>query len=462
MFKKQSASIGLTILIFFLGTAVGVALPFAEAVLAQSAPSAAQEAALEAELNQVLAQIATQQQALSTEQQKGSSIQRDINILNGQINEAKLKIQARNLAIAALGKDITQKNQTITTLNGKISNSQDSLAQLVRQTNEVDAFTLADVVLSDENLSQFFLDQDSYNTIKQSIQVTLGVIRKNEADTEQAKNQLTQQQINEQNAKISIQEEQAKIQADEGQKAKLLGLSKQQQKDYQNVISQQQSRAASIRAALFALRDTSSIPFGTALEYANAAQKATGVRPAFLLAIVTQESNLGQNVGSCYVTDNTTGAGIKVSTGAPIANVMKPSRDIAPFLQITAAVGRDPSQTRVSCPIAGGGYGGAMGPAQFIPSTWMLFQTRIASALGISSPDPWNPRDAFMASALYLSDLGAGNGDAYSERNAACRYYSGRACDSKKPANAFYGDQVVAKATDIQVNMINILQGTGN
>jgi membrane-bound lytic murein transglycosylase B len=112
----------------------------------------------------------------------------------------------------------------------------------------------------------------------------------------------------------------------------------------------------------------------------------------------------------------------------------------------------------LSCP-QGGGYGGAMGPAQFIPSTWQLVKGRVASMLGISIANPWEPRDAFMASAIYLDDLGAGTGQYTDERNAACRYYSGRACDSKKPANSFYGDSVSSIATRIQTTMIDPLQG---
>jgi peptidoglycan hydrolase CwlO-like protein len=114
------------------------------------------EAQLRAELAQVLEQIKAQQQNLVSEQQKGASIQRDVNILTGQINEAKLKIRARNLAIAALGKDITTKTKTINTLTGRIEDSQQSLAQLIRKTNEIDSYSLADVVLSDKSLSDFF------------------------------------------------------------------------------------------------------------------------------------------------------------------------------------------------------------------------------------------------------------------------------------------------------------------
>ena len=88
-----------------------------------------------------------------------------------------------------------------------------------------------------------------------------------------------------------------------------------------------------------------------------------------------------------------------------------------------------------------------MGPAQFIPSTWVLYESRISTALNISTPDPWNPQDAFMASALYLSDIGAVAGSYTSEENAACKYYSGRSCSG---SNSFYGTQVMAKVTDIQ------------
>ena len=219
-------------------------------------------------------------------------------------------------------------------------------------------------------------------------------------------------------------------------------------------MAEQQAKAAQIRAALFALAGGGGpIAFGDAYNYALEAQKSTGIDPAFLLAILTQESNLGANVGKCYLSDTTTGAGVS-TTGRTWPNLMKPSRDIQPFLDITSALGRDPLKTVVSCPIAGaGGYGGAMGPAQFIASTWVLLQDRLQSALG-HYPNPWSPEDAFMASAMYLSDLGA-SGDSYtSELRAACKYYGtgGSTCS--------YGRSVMSKASDIQTNMIDPLQNT--
>jgi peptidoglycan hydrolase CwlO-like protein len=416
------------------------------------------EARLRGELDQVLKEIQEQQNILDAEKKKGQSIAGDIAILTAEINKAKLKIRQKNLAIEALGKDITVKTREIGILSDQIEVNRETLSELIRRTNEMDAYTLTDVVLSNNDISEFFSDVDAFSSIKESVQVSLGSIKKSKNDTEVARQSLDKKRLEEVSAKISIEAEKAKIEKSEKEKAYLLSLSKKEQANYQTQITKKSQEAAKIRAALFALRDTAAIPFGKALEYATEASKATGVRPAFLLGILTQESNLGQNVGSCYMTDPATGDGKRISTGAYEDGVMKPSRDVQPFMQITQELGRDPFTTRVSCPFSTG-YGGAMGPSQFIPSTWMLFKNRIAKALGVASPDPWEPRHAFMASAIYLSDLGAGTGDYASERNAACRYYSGRACDSRAPANKFYGDQVMAKANDIQVNMIDPLSG---
>jgi hypothetical protein len=200
------------------------------------------------------------------------------------------------------------------------------------------------------------------------------------------------------------------------------------------------------------------------LKYANEASRATGIRPAFLLGIFAQESSFdagdstfGKQVGSCYLTDISTGAGASVKTGNTFLKVMKPDRDVVPFINITKSLDLDYMKTLVSCPQSLG-WGGAMGPAQFIPSTWVLYVERIKNAIGISIPNPWNPEHAFVAASLLLIDNGAISGSYTAEQNAACKYYSGKACRSSAVAKT-YGTQVLAKADMIQKTMIDPLQG---
>ncbi len=452
--KTQIVSLSLILSLLLYAAAPDMVVAQSVTSSSASATKAAQQAALQAELSQVLAQIAQQQQALITEQQKGQTLQRDINILNDKIKEEQLSIKAHQLAIQQLGTQIDQKNQTINDLSAQVNTTQQSLAQLIRETNQLDSFSLADVILSGQSISNFFSDLDTFSSLKQSIQITLASIQQSQTNTETAKQNLTQQQIQEQNAQAAIQQEEQQVKANENQKAHLLGLSKQQQADYKSVIAEQQVKANAIRQALFSLlQTTSQITFGTALEYAQAAQQLTGVDPAFLLAILTQETNLGKNVGTC----NRPGQPAYKQWQSIMSRANQPA-----YLQITSALGLNPATQPLSCPQASGGYGGAMGPAQFIPSTWLLMQPKINAALGTTGmPNPWDPKTAFVASAIFLGDLGASAGTYTAERNAACRYYSGRTCDHRRPPNSSYGNSVMALANSIQLNQIDPLENAG-
>jgi membrane-bound lytic murein transglycosylase B len=179
------------------------------------------------------------------------------------------------------------------------------------------------------------------------------------------------------------------------------------------------------------------------------------VPAALILAILTQETNLGENQGSCYVKDLATGNGVGKNTGRAFNKVMAAPRDTTPFQTITESLGRDWSNTPVSCPQSVG-YGGAMGPSQFIPSTWMLYKTRLANLTGETFPDPWNARTAIFATALLMEDNGGDGGTRESWRKAALRYFAGG--NWSKPANAPYGDGVLRHLDKIQAE-INILEG---
>lgn len=428
---------------------------------------AAREVQLRADLAQTEKEIAQWQGILQSKQNETASLSRDAAILNAKIQQAKLVIKARSLAIENLGKDIGQKEKTIETLSEKIEHGKESLAQIIRKTNEIDSYTTVEMLLSQQDLSGFFEDTDAFDAIKKSLADLFMEVRANQDLTEKEKIALAKKQNEEMDTKAAIELEKKRTEQNEAEKNRLITINKTQEKTYGQVLAEKQQKAAQIRSALFSLRDSAAIPFGDALAYATEVQSKTGVRAAFLLAILTQESNLGKNVGSCLVTDISTGNGIGKNTGTVFQQVMKAPRDTVPFKNITDRLGRDFSSIPISCPpstvyYVGRGFGGGMGPSQFIPSTWELFKGAIGTALGIGAneADPWNPEHAFMATGIYMRDLGAGSGVYSSERNAACKYYSGAACTpGRKPANTFYGDQVMATAQSIQVNMIDPLKG---
>ncbi len=400
---------------------------------------------IEAQLADLLAKQAAQQKQTGT-------LKGDVAYLTSQINALQAKIKARSLVIAQLKVSITEKAKTISSLSSKIDREHESLAQLLRNTDEFDNENIVHLMLSDSSVSDFYNDVESYSSIKKAVKDSVDIINGVKTETETQKKDLEDKQNAETDAQAQLQTAQQQIAKSEADKKQLLSISQTQELAYKQLAAQKKAQADKIRAALFPLvGSTQQIDFGTALKYANEAAARTGIDPAFLLSILKQESNLGANVGQCYLSDPLTGAGKGKNTGTPFANVMKPTRDVQPFLDITAALGLNAYATPVSCPIAGvAGYGGAMGPAQFIPSTWQLFAARLKAALGHYA-NPWAPEDAFMASSLYLTDLGAIGPSQSAQNIAACKYYGsgGSSCS--------YATSVMnLKITTIQPN-INLL-----
>ena len=425
-----------------------------------AATNKAQEAELEASLKQAELEKEILQSQLDTTKQQTKSIEGEINRLASEIKTSNNIIAEKNSNINQLSTEIGDRELKIKLLNEKTEAAKESVAKVMVSMNELDDLSFVEIILSSQNLSEALIDRDIFSTINKSMSSIVAEIRSLEEQNRTERIALQDQQSAELDAKKVIELEKQRIQQNESKQRTLLTDSKQQEATYSLYVAGKEQEIQRIRTALFALRDTDGIEFWQALEYAEQVQKATGVRPAFLLAIIQQESNLGQNVGQCLVTDLETGNGKGKNTGTFFERVMNVNwGDPKHFERITKALGRDWKTTPVSCPIGGQyyyqgrGFGGAMGPAQFIPSTWALYETRIASAVGIKVADPWRAMDAFMASGLYLADLGAGNGTYSSEIAAACNYYGsgGSSCA--------YGTQVMARVNNIQVNMIDVLKG---
>lgn len=416
------------------------------------------QAQLEKELADINNEIAGLNNTIGGLKQQGVSLDRDIKLLEATVNRANLNIKAKNLQIARLGDGIKEKSRTIERLSVRIDKEKQSLAQLIRKTNELDEATLTEMILSTDGLSEFFVDLDSFDRVRAALKNSTDALRSAQTENLDAQKVLEERQAKEADARAELTHNKSVVEANEKEKNTLLKITKNKEKEYQGVLAKRKARAAEIRAALFALRDSGEIKFGQALDYANVVSSKTGIRPAFLLAIFQQESSFGKNQGSCFLRNADTGSGVGSRSGSVISKVMNPTRDVPEFMRITKKLGRDALNTLVSCPQEVG-WGGAMGAAQFIPSTWVMFEDRITTALGTDAADPWLARDAFMAAGLYLTDLGARPGSYSAERDAACRYFSGRKCSQSSWAST-YGNQVMAKASNIQETMIDPLQNT--
>lgn len=415
-------------------------------ILAEISPSE-ERAQLEEELKKLEQQIASYDENIKTSAQEKKTLENRIYTLRNTIRKLDLQIYQSNILIDDLGLQIKDTEDSIGQTTLQIEKAKDRLVLIIRTIDEEDKRPLLGVLLS-EGFSEFFDNLAALDALNIDNQKLLEDIKslKNYLGDQKTSLDEEKEGMEKQVAVQTLQRQQSS--SVKSEEERLLRLTEAEYQKFLKQREQTQLQAQQIRSRIFELIGVPQAPtFGEAYEIAKFVQTVTGIRPALLLAVLTQESNIGKNVGQCYLRYPSTGAGVVAYNGNQIDKVMNPTRDVPHFLKITADLGRDSYNTPVSCPMSVG-WGGAMGPAQFIPSTWALYESKIAAAAG-HTPDPWNIADAFMASGLYLKDLGAqGN-----EFNAVMKYFSGA---SWSKWEEFYGRSVLSIASQYESDIAEL------
>jgi peptidoglycan hydrolase CwlO-like protein len=435
------------------------ALTFTSSVSAQFDSNQCNKEEKEAECRKRLEDIAKEISVLNggiqLEDTNQKNIGNEINKLTGEIKKTSSEINKKNSLIKNIKSDITQKEGSLKDLNERLRREKESLEKILRKRYELGDATLFEVLLSNENISDFYEDAPALSYVQNSLSDSFEIIDTLKVDIYGQKSDLEKKQGQEDAAKYSLQIEQQKIETQKKERDQALTISKNKEASYAELKSLREKEAAAIRNKLFELRDLAGggIAFGDAYAYAKDASAVTGVRPAFILAILQQESNLGKNVGTCNRNNNEP-IWSEIMPG-PTSGSWRDDQTI--FKNLMTKLGRPLVGTPLSCPIkingSYSGWGGAMGPSQFIPATWVSYEDKIARAVGVSTANPWNARHAIFATALYVSDLGAGAQTYAAEKNAACKYYSGRGCSDPSVRNAFYGNGVMNRTIQIQANI---------
>jgi peptidoglycan hydrolase CwlO-like protein len=412
-------------------------------------------------------QSAAIEKDISKTAQEKKTLQNEIYFLRNKINKLNNDIHQSNLMIKDLGVQIIDTSGSIDETSLKILDSQEKLVHILRTIYEEDQKSIIEILLSESELSGFFNNLVSLEALGNKNKELLGHIKSLKTYLDEQKGLLDTEKGELEDLVVihSLQKQESASTKEEQEY--LLVKTKGEEVLFQKHLEEVEARRQQIMARSMELIGVADAPsFGEAIELAKRVGNLVGIRPAFLLAIISQESAIGRNVGQCYVTNKITGGGI-YKNGNPIERIIHRTRDLPILLEIT---GDNFAKTPVSCWIPDcvyqhniayhckasvnsqgeitcakngyvpWGFGGAMGPAQFIPSTWNGIKDKVQKIVG-HSPNPWNVTDAFTASGLFLHELGAGAQTRQKEINAASRYYGG---------SSSYALQVLTRATCIQ------------
>jgi len=417
------------------------------------------------------------------------TLENEINKITSQIKSLNNQIYQSNLTIKSLGYKITDTEATIEETKEDIEDQKEKVALILQAVYESGEKGALEIFLTSGSISNFFDNFIYFEILNNKNQDLLSEYQSLQAKLSEEKD-ILEIKKGEQESYIELQE----IQKSASQEVKeeqeyLYSITEQEYQQSLDLKEDVESKRAEVEKRLIQL--VGLLPgqeqpdFGTLLNIAKTVGPKVGVRPAFILAIIRQESNLGKNVGRCYITNSATGGGI-YANGNLINRIIRATlrknetkSDLTVFLELMNNLGYNSVEVPVSCwmpnctnanqsdSTSSGikinsdgsidcpsnfpyptGFGGAMGPGQFIPNTWNSIVDDIAKYTGHVFPNPWNFEDALTASAIYLYKKGArSNGEG--EYTAAGKYY-GCSSVSIKYKTCFYPNQVQTKTWCMQ------------
>ena len=431
------------------------------------------------ELEQQIEQLTKEAEKLDKEAQRqkqaGNQYKSQISSLNSEINKIQSDINKNELDLDKTKEDISQAENNLQELQNKqnyyIALLKILLADYAKQSNT----SFMEVVLLNETFSDVFDQLQHQEALNSALSETVESVSLLKKDILVQQEEL-EEQAEKQILTIKTQASQQYTLASKRTEHKnLLNRAIENEKAATRAASDIRKSIEEVRKQVYTLGnagggaeegDVRAInSFGDAYDIAKNVEKLTGVRPAFLLALLKNESSWGASLGNCYVKKpieyHTNPSGRKTIIGMTksgnVTNATKRlmrERDWTEFVKITSELGKDPYKTLVSCPHRDYGTGGAMGPAQFIPSTWAGYKERASRMLGRPA-NPWRVYDAFVVSAIKLANDGAKTQTYDGEWKAAMRYYAGGGWNN--PAYAFYGNRVMSLAKEYQAD-IDVLE----
>lgn len=387
---------------------------------------------------------------------ESQTLKNEIAKLNARINSVTVQIRTLEASIERTDLEITDTEAQITEAERQVGVHRDALSRYLREYQEYDELSLAAIVLQSRQISDLFDHLNNLERTQEQLQATIGTIRGLQLELGEHRETLQVKQQDLEHMRGLQELEQRSLATDRGRVSRILNETQGQEARYQQLVQTAQRDINRLREQIeYLLR--SGISAEDAVKYAELAAIGAGIRPAFLLALLEVESRLGQNVGTGNWQDD------MVQCYYRLATIYYPHRkdyylkrmetEKNAFLAITGKLGLDPNTVKVSREPTYG-CGGAMGPAQFIPSTWLSYENDVIRITGHNPPNPWNFHDAFTAAAVKLARGGATT--RAGEEGAARAYVGGSTtCGIGNPSHicTTYSRTVLQKAAQIEQNL---------
>lgn len=385
----------------------------------QSAESAIQD------LSQKIAELQGQRDSTAIQ---ASLIDAQVKRLTQELAKAQLELERTELNMQTVAEESETTAANIDSTQQNIIAKRQQLRALFRRLYEKEQESFLTVLLKSGSLSEVLAERSAYAEIQNGTSKIIQSLQQEVSDLEKQQGALEQQQADLRELSALLEVQQAEIASQKNTQKQFLAAKRSQQAAYENLLAEARQAREERGQDLFTLKGAGvKLTLTAASDIAKFAGQLTGVRPALLLAVLKVESNVGNNIG-----------------GGKFPDDMHPASREA-FLRLIQKLKLDPHTIPISArPKSYSGWGGAMGPAQIMPQTWEVIESRLSSLIGKPIPNPYELTDAFVATALLLADKGAAN--AAQEYEAVNRYLAG----PNWQRFTWYGDRVLAVAKEYE------------
>jgi peptidoglycan hydrolase CwlO-like protein len=388
------------------------------------ARGASSDEELKSKIETLRSQISKYQDEIDQKSRLEETLAGRIEVLEADINKIELQIQETNLVISGIDEEISSKQMEVDEMQKRIEAKQEILSKFLEELYERGDVSSTELILGNKNFSDYFFQSESVEAFEGQTKDIFDQLVSLQQDLEKEKEALMEKRAEQENYRY-IQIDQERSLDSERQMKDLLAKKTKNEKD------SLQAETEKLQTELNAIQSLGEpIAIDEAVKSAKYASGLTGVAPELLLGVLRVESGLGTNVGGGrYKTD------------------MNPSQ-WETFKGICKELGLNPDKMPVSrrvCYNKGskdgcGGWGGAMGPAQFMPSTWMGYKSKVEKTAGKSPASPWDIKDSLVAMGLKLAAIdGVTRGDRKAWAKAAGTYLAG----SNWESYPWYSDRVL-------------------
>lgn len=374
---------------------------------------------LRKQLSEIEAQIQNYDSKIYEIKKEQNSLKKEVSVLNNQIQKQQLEIKVINLNLKETENEISEKKQEIIDLDKELAQKKSLLQRVIIELDNYDKISWFEIILKGGDISDILGQIQSIYQLQREVNAFIQNIDKlkEELNSEQETLKEKKRDLERLQSLNAIQR--VSLSRKKTQKTQLIRKTRGSELRYKKLKKLSKKEIQTIKQQLYKLESVGiSMSFEEAYEKAKFAGEKTGIRPAFLLGIFQVESKMGTYIGGgnwqrdlyqCYIN---------------LGKRSRAEKEKRAFLEITSSLGLNPDSMPVSKK-PNYGCGGAMGAAQFLPTTWLGYKNQIMSLTGNNPPSPWNIEDAFVASSILLSNNGANSRTIAGERKAAAKYIAG-------------------------------------